>query len=441
MPEPALLRRVLARQFSSLSQYNYRVFFIGQLLSQVGTWMQTVGQAWLVLQLTGSATALGTVTMLQFLPFTLLSLVGGVLADRLPKRQTLIIIQSLATVQALGLAVLALGGWVELWHIYLFAPCLGILSAIERPTRQSFFSELVGKEHLVNAVALNSTLLNTARILGPSLAGVVIALFPVGVTFLVNGISFVAVLIGYALMRPALYFPTSRKPRTANIASEIGEGLRYAVRTPDVLFILILVAFLGTFGYNFNVVVPLVAKFVLHAGPQKFGILTSALGAGAMISAFAIAGLGRQPPRVMLAAAAVFSVGIVLLGVFHWYWVTAALLFLTALSGTALMTSANTTLQLGAPDELRGRIISIFILLQAGSTPIGGFVTGVLSDALGVTEALAILGGLCGLGFVVAALQWRMTIRRSPSAVQAEPNVPIVTGASSGREPAAGLRR
>lgn len=393
-----MFRSYLSRQFAALDEYNYRVFFFGQSISLIGTWMQTIGQGWLVLQITQSPTALGTVTLLQFLPFTLLSLVGGVLADRLPKRRTLIVLQAFALVQAVVMVVIVAADVVEIWHIYVLALLLGTTNAIERPTRQSFFSELVGPERLVNAVALNSSILNVARILGPSLGGVMIALVGVEGTFLFNAFSFLAVLLGYGVMRPAQFHARRSARRDESIASQIAGGLRFAAKTPAVVQTLMLVAVVGTFGYNFNVTIPLIAEFVLKVGPEKFGLLTSCLGIGSFVSAFAIAGLGRQSSRTLFAGAGSFSVLFVLAGLSQHYWLTASLLVLLGISGVALMTTANTSLQLGVPEEYRGRIISIFVLLQAGSTPFGGLLTGMLSDALGVRAAMVVLGCCCAAG-------------------------------------------
>jgi len=409
-----VFHRYLNRQFAALSEYNYRVFFIGQSISLIGTWMQTIGQGWLVLQITQSPTALGTVTLLQFLPFTLLSLVGGVLADRLPKRKTLIALQTFALCQAVVMVVLVSTDVVQIWHIYILALLLGTTNAIERPTRQSFFSELVGREKLVNAVALNSSILNVARVLGPSLGGVMIALVGVEGTFIFNAFSFLAVLIGYSLMRPAQFHAKRAASRSESVGRQIIGGLRYAMGTPSVVQTLMLVAVVGMFGYNFNVTIPLIAEFVLDVGPEKFGLLTSCLGIGSFVSAFAIAGMGKQSMRTVYIAAAAFSVIFVLTAFSRNYWLTASLLVLLGVSGVALMTIANTSLQLGAPEEYRGRIISIFVLLQAGSTPFGGLLTGVLSDAMGVRSAMVVLGCLCGIG-VAATFAFRMTRPEEPA--------------------------
>jgi MFS family permease len=408
--EERVLERYLNRQFAALGEYNYRVFFLGQSVSLIGTWMQTIGQGWLVLQLTRSPTALGVVTLLQMLPFTALSLIGGVLADRLPKRKTLIALQSFALAQAIVMLALVASGRVEIWHIYCLAFALGLTNAIERPTRQSFFSELVPKDRLVNAVALNSSILNLARILGPALGGLMIALVGVEGTFAFNAFSFLAVLCGYALMRPERFYAPRRPPVSASLFREIGVGIRYAVGTPAVVQTLILVAAIGTFGYNFNVIVPLIAEFVLDVGPQRFGVLTSCLGAGSFIASFAIAGLGKQSTATLFGGAAAFSILFMAASLSTSYWLTAGLLFGLGISGVSLMTMANTSLQLDAPEELRGRIISIFVLLQASSTPIGALLTGLLSDRLGVRPAMTILGVLCAFG-VGAALTYRAANR------------------------------
>jgi MFS family permease len=407
LPSPrasAAIRVLAARQFSSLSIYNYRVYFFGQMVSLIGTWMQTTGQAWLVLRLTGSPLALGTVATLQFLPITLLSLFGGVFADRLPKRKILVACQAASMVQAFALGALVLTDSVQIWHVYLLALALGICNAIDGPSRQSFVVELVGRDQLVNAVALNASIFNTARIVGPAIAGVTIALVGMEATFFMNGASYIAVLAAYAAMRSGEFYPIDRRAAQGNVMSQMGEGIRYAVRTPPVLFVLILLAFIGTFGHNFVVIVPLVAEFVLHSGATEFGALMSFLGAGSLVAALVLAGLGRTSPRIMLGGAGLFTVLFALIAASHWYWLTAGLLFFWGMSALAFTTTANTTLQLTVPDELRGRVMSIFFLLMAGSTPIGGYLVGLLGERIGVQEALGVHAALCALGIGIALL-------------------------------------
>lgn len=418
----APFRSAASRQFSSLGEYNFRVFFFGQVVSLVGTWAQMVGLAWLTLELTDSEVAVGLVTTAQFLPMMLFALVGGVMADNLPKRRTLVVVQTVALVQAATLGVLAASGHAQLWQVYLLALIAGLVSAIERPTRQAFFAELAGRDNLPNAVGLHSSILNGSRIVGPALAGVLIAWVGVASTFFVNAASYLAVLAGYALIRPAALHAGSQRREPGGVFTQIGEGLRYASHTPSPAFIFILIGFIGTFGYNFNVVIPLLARFVLHAGPAQFGLLTSALGVGSLVSAFALAGAGARSHGFLLAAAAAFSAFFTLLAFSHWYWLTAVSLALVGMAGIALMTGANTTLQLEAPEHMRGRVISIYILLMAGSTPIGGFLTGVLSGAWGVRSALGIEAAACAAGVVVAL--WYRRARREafgvrPSAVEA----------------------
>jgi len=409
------LRSFSARQFSSLSEHNYKVFFFGQVVSLVGTWMQSVGLAWLVLDKTGSSLSLGIVTTLQFLPMMLFALVGGVIADRLPKRRTLVVVQSFAALVAATLGVLTVTGTIEIWQIYILAFGSGLASAIERPVRQSFYFELVGRDKLPNAVALHSTILNGSRVIGPALAGIVIATTDISLTFLLNAASYLAVVYGYSLMRPSQYYGAVNKAAKGSIFGQIAEGLHYAVTVPSATFIFILVAFIGTFGYNFNVVVPLIAKFVLHAGPAQFGLMTSALGVGSLAAAIIQAGAGPRSPRFLTLAGTSFCVFFAALAFSEWYALSAIALALTGASGTMLMTGANTTLQLEAPDHLRGRVVSIYLLLMAGSTPIGGFLTGLLSELLSVRWALGIEAVLCAVGVIIAEQYRLMKDRSTPT--------------------------
>jgi len=398
----ASLRGLAARQFSSLRTYNYRVYFGGQLVSLIGTWMQTTGQAWLVLKLSSSPLALGTVTTLQFLPITLFTLFGGVFADRLPKRRILIITQALALLQAFTLGLLVVTGQVELWHVYVLAFFLGVINAFDGPVRQAFVVELVGRDQLTNAVALNSSVFNTARILGPAVGGVLIAIVGMSATFFVNSVSYVGVLAAYLSMRPDEFHAVDFRRGNGNVLAQVAEGVRYSLRTPAVLFLFILLAFIGTFGYNFTVIIPLVAEFVLGVGPGKFGLLTSAMGVGSLGTALVIAGKGRLSTRVLLLASSAFVVLLGGLALSPWFLLSAALLVVLGAAGVAFSTTINTTLQLTVPDHLRGRVMSIFFLLFAGSTPFGGYLTGLLAEELGVPVAMSILAAICGAGVLVA---------------------------------------
>jgi MFS family permease len=368
--------------------------------------MQTTAQAWLVLKLTDSPTALGTVTVLQFLPITLLTLFGGVFADRLPKRQVVFCTQTVAALQAFLLGWLVITNTVQLWQVYILALVLGIVNAFDNPTRQAFVVELVGREHLQNAIALNSTLFNSARIIGPAVGGIVISTVGIGQAFLLNAASFLPVIFGLVIMRPREFRATPKTPRS-NVLGQLAEGLRYAVGTPEVLLTLVIVGTLGTFGYNFTTVLPLIAKYVLHAGAIGLGVLSAALGLGSLVAALAVASARRTSFTVLLIAAALFSVVLVLVGFSTSLPATLALLVVLGAASIVFSASANTRLQLAAPDELRGRVLSLYFLLFAGTTPIGGFLVGTLAARFGVQAAVVLLGVICLVGVGVAALYAR----------------------------------
>jgi MFS family permease len=371
-------------------------------MSLIGTWMQTTAQAWLVLQLTGSPLALGTVTTLQFLPITCLTLFGGAFADRIPRRKALIITQTLSMVQAFVLGLLVLTDTVQLWHVYVLAACLGTINAFDGPVRQAFGVELVGRERLVNAVALNSSIFNMARVAGPAVAGIAIATVGISTAFLLNAFSYIGVLAAYAVMRPSEFYSVPKKPAVGNVLTQVKEGIMYALHTPQVLFFFILLGFLGTFGYNFTVLIPLIAEFGLGLGAKQFGLLTSALGAGSLVSALAIAAFGRLSVRLLIASVGIFIALFCAIAVSESYYLTAALLAGLGVVSVLFSTTINTTLQIIVPDELRGRVMSIFFLLFAGSTPIGGYLTGVMAEAFGIRTTLFVLAGICATGLATA---------------------------------------
>lgn len=413
----------LRRTFSSLAIFNYRVFWLGQLVSLSGTWMQTTAQAWLVLKLTNSPTALGTVTMLQFLPVMVLTLFGGVLADRLPKRTVIVCTQSVAALQALLLAGLVLSNHVQLWHIYVLALVLGLVNAFDNPTRQAFVVEMVGKEQLQNAIALNSSLFNSARIIGPALGGVVITAVGIGQAFLWNGISFLPVIASLFLMRPHEFYATPR-PERGNVFRQLAEGVRYAVGTREVLLVLLMIGTLGTFGYNFTTILPLIARYVVHSGALGLGLLTSAMGVGSLVAALGVASARRTSLTVIVVAAALFSVVLILVGLSPWFPLTLGLLVVLGITSIVFTSSANTRLQLAAPGRLRGRVMSLYFLLFAGTTPIGSLLIGVLASRVGVQTTVILMGLIC-LGGVVGA---SMFARHRPQTAQ-ELSLPSAVGA------------
>lgn len=393
--------------FRALRVRNYRLFWIGQLISLTGSWMQTTAQSWLVLQLTGSALALGLVTTLQFLPIMLLSLFGGVITDRFAKQRVILVTQIAALAQAAIFGTLVATGAIQLWHVYVLAAIQGTVNAIDNPARQAFVPELAGREYLVNAVALNSMLFNGARIVGPALAGLIIARVGIAPTLYANALSFVAVIAVLLLMNPR-EFAASAPRGDGAVGERLAEGLRYVWQTPSVLLIMMVVAAIGTFGYNFSVVLPLLAGFVLRTSAEGFGWLSAFLGIGSLLAAITTAYTREITPRRLLLGSAAFSVLLGAVAFSTSFALSAVLLVALGFAGITFATTANSLLQLTVPDELRGRVMSLYILLFAGSTPIGGFLIGTLSDIIGVSWTLFVCAVLCALGVGGAMLyRWR----------------------------------
>ena len=413
-------RPPLRHAFRALRNRNYRLFWLGQLASLSGTWMQRIAQAWLVLQLTDSPQALGLVTAIQFSPILLFSLVGGVLADRLPKRRVLVLTQAVMLAQAIGLGLLVASGQVEIWHIYAMAAVLGLASAVDNPTRQAFLVEMVGQNDLPNAVALNSAQFNASRILGPALGGVTIAVIGIAGCFLLNGVSYLAVIGGLLFMRADTLMPApTAKP--ASLLSQIGEGLRYARHTPDVALVVVLVAFIGTFGYNFTVMLPLLAQYVLRVEAVGFSLLASAMGAGSLVAALGLAYIGRSERRTLLLGAAGFSLLLFATALSPWWLLTMLLLAALGFCSIVFSATANTRLQLATPGHLRGRIMSIYSLLLAGTTPIGSLALGSVAEWTSVPVAVGGAAVLCGVGVVVALFYLRRLGPRLTNAPLAPP--------------------
>ncbi len=397
----------LARGFTALEVRNYRLFWTGQLISLTGTWMQTTAQAWLVLQLSGSPAALGFVAVCQFLPITLLSLFAGVVTDRFPKYRLLLVTQSASLLQAALFGTLVVTGMVQLWHIYLLAVFQGVVTAIDNPTRQAFVPQLIGRERLANAVALNSLLFNGARTVGAALAGALIAQTGFAAALFINAASYTAVITELLRMDTRAFRP-SPVALGDSIFRQLLEGLRYVRRTPDVLTVLLVVAAVGTFGYNFSVVLPLLAGFVLRTGAAGFGGLSAFLGAGSLVGALLLA--FAKPPTFQRLFAGSVCFGLLLgaVALSRTFAVSAVLLVALGLTGIVFATTANTLLQLAVPDALRGRVMSLYVLLFIGSTPVGSLFIGSLSSLLGSAATLLLCASLCVAGVSGAALYlWR----------------------------------
>jgi MFS family permease len=406
----------LLRAFRALQHHNFRLFWFGQMISLIGTWMDTTGQAWLVLQLTHSPLLLGLVGALQFLPVLLFSLFGGVLADRLPKRTVLLCTQSCNMLIALSLFLLVITGAVQIWHILLLATLLGISNALDMPTRQAFVVEMVGREDLPNAIALNSSLFNMARIVGPGIAGLIISAFGLAPLFLFNGMSFIAVLTGLAMvdMRQLHGFDSlagsQHHAEKQGAMKSLREGLAYVFHTPSVLLIIAVIGVISLFGINFNVVLPLFATDILHVGAAGFGFLSSVFGIGSLLSALWLAWNNKKPSvRHMLVGCIVFCGAEAAFAISHLYALSLLLIATVGFAQIAFTAMANTTLQTVSPQHLRGRVMSVYMMVFNGTTPLGNLFTGGLAATFGTS--LALFAGAF-LSLVAALLGW---IYRKPA--------------------------
>ena len=411
MQEPSMIKTL----FRSLRHRNFRLFFSGQLVSLIGTWMQNVGQAWLVLELTHSSFKLGVVSALQFLPMLFLSFFTGPFIDYFSKRKIIIFTQTALMLLAFTLAVLDVTGVVRYWHILILATLLGVVNTIDMPTRQAFIIEMVGKDDLMNAIAMNSSIFNAARAVGPAIAGLLIGAAGTAFCFFVNGLSFLAVLWGLLLMKFER-IPAGR-PRTYNIVNDITEAMRYIKATPVVMITILLVAVVSIFATNFTVLVPVFARQELHRDAAAFGFLLSSFGVGALIGAVSLAYLSRYGPKpgILLGGGLGLSLVLVLIGLQKTYGITALLL---ALSGWCMVTffgMANTTVQLNTEDRLRGRVMSVYTFTFGGLTPIGSLFAGSVAHVLKAPLTFALGGLISGVVFLIVIMK-----RKKISSWQAE---------------------
>lgn len=410
----------LPNGFSALQHRNYRLYFFGQAVSVTGTWMQSLAMSWLVLSLTSSAIKLALVNVLQFAPTLVLGLIAGVVADRVPKRSLLVGTQSIA---ALGSATLAFLIWsdnIELWQVYLVALIVGISNSFDMPTRQAFVSDMVGKEDLANAIALNSTLFNMGRLIGPALAGIVLAAFGVAACFTIDAISYLAVIGSLLIMRN---LPKIKTSRVRKPIESLREGLAYVRATPVIGYIIIFAGLVGVFGINFNVWMPLLAKQELDTGPTGFGLLMSSLGIGALIGALMLAFRSRNVnTNRLVVTALILGFGEITLGL-----VTEAaptLILAMAVSVvvgfglTSTMSMANTVVQSTAPDELRGRVMSVYIMVGTGVAPLGALLAGAVAGTFDTSVSI-LMGG------IITTLSAIWLARR----FQIRPQEPVLGGA------------
>jgi len=429
------VRRRLGTTFQSLTVRNYRLFATGQLIKLIGVWMQFIAQDWLVLQLSGdSGTALGVVTALQFLPILLLSLYGGILADRYDKRKLLVVANATWSALALGLALLITTGTVQLWHVFVFASLLGISNAIETPVRQSFVSELVGTTLLPNALSLSAATFNSARIIGPALAGVGIAGFGTGPVFVISAFTSLAPLLGLSLMRPAELYRDGLLSRADRKDASIVDGLRYVWHRADLVLPMTMIAVIGAIGFNFGITLAVLAKTTYHTGAAAFGLFSTALAVGSLGGALAGSGRRARPSvYVVLGAAIAFGVLETVVGLVSAFWLVAVLLVPTGFFMIYFAQAANQRVQLGTDAAYRGRVMALYVLVFLGTTPLGGPLIGWFAEVASARASIWV-GGVVSMltGLVALVLQLRSTGDRLRLRVRPLPRV-YVTAADAMR--------
>ena len=394
----------------ALHHRNFRLFFFGQLISVTGTWMQSLALGWLLGTLVGwnqAVVYIGLLGVVQFLPVLVLGLFGGIIADIWPKRKTVIGTQVAAGVLALVLGGLVYFHAVAVWHVFVLAFLLGLVNTVDMPARQSFVVEMVGAEDVANAIALNSAVFNAARIVGPAVGGVLIAVVGTALCFILNGLSYGAVVVGLLAMRDSELRPAARLaiPRSlAAVGADLGEGLRYVWHTPVVLLAITVIGFVSTFGMNFNVLLPVLAATVLNVGPDGYGVLYASMGAGALAAALSVAMLGRPRLRILIGGGIVLGVAEFVLASTSLFPVAMAAVFFCGAGAIATSISANSLIQITVPGPLRGRVLSVYTTVFAGSTPLGNGLTGGVGGLWGTPAALVMNGvvTLCA-EFVAAA--------------------------------------
>jgi MFS family permease len=387
------LTAAIRHSFNSLEVPNYRRYFLGQLISLSGTWMQTVAAIWVVLSLTGSGVAVGLTTALQFLPMLLIGAWGGLLADRIPKRRLLITTQALMAIPAVGLFAVTAAGVVTPCMVYLAVFAMGSVNAIDNPTRQSFVIEMVGPDRVVNAVSLNSVIVQAARIVGPAIAGILIATVGVVPCFAINALTFVAMILALWRMDPArLHAAPPAPPQKGAIRA----GLRYVLRTPELLVPLALMALVGTLGFNFQVVLPLLAKFSFESGAMTYATLVSAMAVGSIVGALVNGHRGRTGPRLIAAGSLAFGVAALLAALMPTLAFEVPALMLLGAASVTFAATINSTLQLAVAPDMRGRVMALYSVVFLGSTPIGGPLAGWLAQSYDPRIAL-LLAAASGL--------------------------------------------
>ena len=391
------------RERSALAVPNFRLYFASAAVAQCGGWLLRTAQAWLVLDMTGTPAALALVTIAQALPVTILTLFAGVLIDRTQSRKLLVLVQVVISVETAVMAVLVLSRQIQFWHVLVLAVILGIASAIDFPTRSSIISELVEPGLVPNGVALNSALNSAARIVGPGVGGLMIAVWGSGVCFAVTALIYSTTILGLVRLRGSAFYP-KRLAIRAPILGQLAEGLRYSFSTPLLAVNMLLAGFYGTFAYNWALVLPLLARFALNSGAEGFGALNMAMGVGSTVGAFLLATRVRASLRLLLLSGLGLGSAMVVLAHAPNQLVAVGVLVCTGALMVLFQATNNTLLQIQARENIRGRVLSLFTFLTIGSTPVGGAFTGYVADATGVQTALQINASVCLFGLVLAVL-------------------------------------
>lgn len=394
----AAVSSLSSRTFASLRFRNYRLYFFSQIISFSGTWMQSLALAWLVLELTGSGTALGAVMATRFVPTLFLAPIGGVIADRFEKRRLIVVTQTVAGLLALALGVVTLTGVVELWMVYALSAGFGAVTALDNPARQTFVMEMVGPDDLSNAVTLNSVVVNGARVIGPAIGGVVIAALGVGECFMLNAASYVPVLVALVLIRKDQLHPSTR---TARAPRQLRDGFRYVSGEPALRTTLIMLAMIGTLTFEFSTTLPLLAEFTFDAGSTGLAIMTSLMGVGAVIGGLVVASLGPPTPHRLIGVATGFGVAVGLVAVMPTIGLVYAVMPFVGVASVATVSLSNATLQLNSDATFRGRVMALFSVAMMGSTPIGSPIVGWIGEHISPRVALLVgaAGALAAAGF------------------------------------------
>lgn len=392
-------KNMVENNFHALTHKNFRYYWLGQCVSLIGTWVQNIGQSWLVLTLTGSPFLLGLLGTIQFLPITLFSLFAGIFIDKYPKKNILIITQTISMILAFILAVLVFTNKVKYEYVLILALILGFSNTIDMPARQAFTVEMAGKEDLTNAIALNSATFNLARIVGPAIGAIFMAFFGAGWCFLINGFSFMAVI--FSLIKLDVEPYVRKKVSNSNILKEIKDGLIYIAQDSSLLEPILMVLVVGIFVFNYNILIPVFTKNVLHQGEKIYGLLMAALGVGSLAGALMVSIKSKKGPKIktLVMSSMMISVLLILVGFSKTYYISAILFVFTGLFNIWFSTTANSTLQMNTEDKYRGRVMSVYSLVFAGATPLGNMFAGLTSEKFGAGGSF-ILSGIVTIIFI-----------------------------------------